>query len=116
MRTYGRIQNPDGSMSWVVVSTDANGYNDMVYVTTLCQVLLLNLNESPFYASYGIPAQQSALQQVLPDYYVGLTQQTFAQYFASLRVSRQSANPPTYAVTVVTHQGAILNATVKVPT
>ena len=35
MRTYGRNYNPDGTYTWVEVSTDANGYNDDVYLTTL---------------------------------------------------------------------------------
>lgn len=116
MRTYGRIPDGAGGQKWVEVTTDANGYNDMVWVTTLCQVLLLNLNESPFYASYGIPAQQSVIQQVLPDYYVALTQQAFAPYFASLLIFRTSSSPPTYQVEVVTNQGVVLNSTVSVPT
>ena len=58
------------SSTWVEVSTDANGYNDAVWLTTLAQVLQLGLNESPFYGNYGIPAQQSAVTQVFPDYYV----------------------------------------------
>jgi hypothetical protein len=45
----------------VEVTTDANGYNDAVYLTTLSQVLKLNLGESPFYANYGIPQYQSVL-------------------------------------------------------
>jgi hypothetical protein len=91
-----------------------------VYLTTLCQVLLLNLGESPFYASQGIPAQQAVSQQVPPDYYVALTQQNFAGYFASLNIQRTSPNvpgqTPTYEVSVTTNQGIVLNASVPVPT
>ena len=115
MRVYGRIVNADGTKSWVVVQT-TNGNNDLVYFTALCQVLSLNLNESPFYATSGIPAQQSVSQQVPPDYYVALTQQAYAQFFAALQISRTSANPPTYAVTAIAHNGTILNAAVQVPT
>jgi hypothetical protein len=108
VRTYGRVEGV-----WEEVDTDANGYNDEVYLTTLCQVLLLNLNESPFYATYGIPANQSVLQQTFPDYYVALTQQTFAPYFASITIARVKGTlTPTYSVNVVTHQGAILTAQV----
>lgn len=108
MRTYGRITNPDGSRSWVVVETDANGFNDNVYLTTLCQNFKLNLGESPMFANNGIPAQQSVVTQVIPDFYVARTQQQFAQYFAALAVMRDPAsNPPNYNVSVVFHNGAI---------
>jgi len=112
MRTFGRIKNEDGTMSWVQVSTSANGDNSYVYLTTLIQVLKLVLQESPFYANYGIPAIQSVVQQILPDFYVMQTQAQFAPYFASLIISRTSADPPTYQVNVVTKQGARINETV----
>lgn len=115
MRTYGRVTNAQtGQLTWVEVDTDANGQNDEVYLTTLCQVLLLNLNESPFYATYGIPQVPSVQQQVWPDYYVALTQQNFAPFFASLTIERDPTQKltPTYTVTVVTNQGAVLTAQV----
>jgi len=115
MRTYGRITNPDGTKSWVEVTTDANGFNDWVWVTTLCQVLLLNLNESPFYANYGIPAKQSVIQQVQPDYYVARTQQQFADKFANLVIAKESSNPPKYRVNVTTHQGIKASVMVQIP-
>lgn len=116
MRTYGRITNSDETKSWVEVSTDANGFDDMVWLTTLCQVFKLNLNESPFYASYGLPAKDSIVQQVAPDYYMALTQQRFSIHFASLIVSRQKSFPPTYLVSITTQQGVKLNTSVQVPT
>ena len=65
MRTYGRPINQDGSLGpWTEVTTDANGFNDMVMLTTLCQVVKLNINESPFFADWGLPAHQSIMQQV----------------------------------------------------
>ena len=95
MRTYGRLTNADGSKTWVEVSTDANGFNDNVYLTTLAQVLKLNLGESPFYATYGIPAYQTVVTQVYPDYYAMLTQEEFAPHFAALTITRvQGSNPP----------------------
>lgn len=111
MRTWGRV---DGT--WVEVSTDANGFNDLVYVTALIQVLQLELGESPYYANYGIPAQSSLIQQIFPDYYVMVTQQQFAGYFANLTITRTDPNTPTYAVRVVTHAGVVINATVEIPT
>jgi hypothetical protein len=117
MRTYGRITNPDGSLSWVEVSTDANGNNDKVWLTTLVQTLKLNLGESPFFATSGIPAQQSVMQQVFPDYYVSLTQQAFAPFFASLIISKvPNTTMPTYDVRVTTNQGVTLNASIPIPT
>jgi hypothetical protein len=96
---------------WVTVTTDANGFNDLVYFTTLCQVLKLNLNEDPFYANFGLPQQASVQQQVPPDVYVAQTQAYFAPFFASLQISRASnAYPPSYTAVALTHQGAILNS------
>ncbi len=98
-----------------MVTTDSNGQNDLVYFTTLCQVLLLNLNESPFYSNYGIPAHQSVVTQVFPDYYVTFTQQQFAPYFASLIISKFPTPEPQYKVNVTTHAGMKLNATIPIP-
>lgn len=106
MRTYGRIFNSDGTYTWQVVQTDPNGSNDKVRLTTLCQVLKLNLGESPFYAQYGISAQQSVIQQLWPDYDVARTQQQFAGYFAALLIGRApGAQTPTYNVNVTANNG-----------
>jgi hypothetical protein len=117
----------DGSVStinanglqWVVVQTAANGSNSLVYVTALAQVLQLNLNESPFYAAAGLPQQQSVMQQTAPDYYVTLTQQQYAQYFASLSITRAALTPsaptPTYQITALTLEGTVINASVPIP-
>ncbi len=115
MRTWGRVYDEDGSYQWVAVTTDANGYNDNVYLTDLCQVLKLNLGESPFYANYGIPAQQTVVTQVFPDFYAMTTQQQFAPYFASLAITRVNGSfPPVYNIQAVAHSGAQLNATVAI--
>ncbi|MBV8060460.1 MAG: hypothetical protein JO253_02900 [Alphaproteobacteria bacterium] len=115
MRSYGRITQPDGTLSWVQVNPDANGFDDPIWLTTLAQCLKLSLNESPFYANYGIPAQRAVVQQIFPDFYVAQTQSQFAQYFASLIVAKVP-NPaqPEYNINVVTHQGAKIVATVPV--
>jgi hypothetical protein len=105
MRTYGRTYDEYGVPTWVEVQTDSNGDNSYVYITTLIQCLKLVLGESPFYANYGIPAIQSVVQQILPDFYVNQTQSQFAPYFASLIVSKQTSDPPTYLVNLVTKQG-----------
>lgn len=109
MRTYGRITNPNGTKTWVEVTTDSRGFNDNVYLTTLAQCLKLNLGESPFYSNYGIPAQQTIVTQTFPDYYVAQTQSQFAPYFASLSINRVVGSyPPVYNAQAVTHSGAIL--------
>ena len=128
MRTYGRIfaLNPDGTKrkpqpagypQWVEVQTDpATGSNSWVYVTALCQVLQGNLGESPFYANYGLAAQQSVIQQIAPDYSISQTQQQFSQYFASLIISRDpAAAGPTYEVNATTFEGTPVSVTVQVP-
>ncbi|OYV47662.1 MAG: hypothetical protein B7X10_04325, partial [Burkholderiales bacterium 21-58-4] len=68
--------------NWVEITTDANGFNDNVYLTTLAQILKLNLGESPFWANYGIPQYQTIMTQVFPDYYAMQTQTQMAPYFA----------------------------------
>lgn len=115
MRTYGRVTNRDGTKTWVVVQTDADGNDDYVYLTTLCQCLLLNLGESPFYANYGIPAKPAVVQQVQPDYYVARTQQQFAQYFANLVIAKVTAPVPTYKVNVTLNQGTKVSLSVSIP-
>jgi hypothetical protein len=116
MRTYGRVwaTNPDGTRVvpqppgypfWTEVQTDANGFDDYVWLTTLLQCLKLELGESPFYAQYGIPSKPSVVQQSFPDFFVSRTQQQFAPRFASLVVAKRPTPDPTYDVNVVTHQG-----------
>ena len=119
MRTYGRTYSELGVPTWVEVTTDANGYNDAVWITTLIQTLKLNLGESPFFANFGIPAQVSVLTQVQPDFYLAYTQQQFAPYFAALVLSKQAPVPngdPVYTINATTQQGFRLNASVPIPT
>lgn len=116
MRTYGRVTDKQtGLKSWAVVQTAPNGDNSEVWITTLCQVLLLYLNESPFYANYGIPARSAVSQQIPPDFYVAATQAQFAPRFANLTITkRQDLRVPTYTVKAITNQGAELSAEVAV--
>jgi hypothetical protein len=122
VRCWGRQYNPDGTYVWSEVTTDANGYNDAVYITALAQVLQLNQNESPFWANYGIPAIQSVATQVFPDLAVYFIQQQYARYFSSLKISKvQTLNQykvptPVYAVNIITQQGSIVNFSVPIPT
>lgn len=117
MRVWGRIPNPDAppQFLWVAVTTDANGYNDACFVTALIQCLLLNWQESPFWANYGIPAQQSVAQQVPPDLFITRIQQFFAPNFASLIVAKTAAFPPTYQINIITHQGSVIAHNIPIP-
>jgi hypothetical protein len=121
MRVYGRNYNTDGTYVWEEISTDANGYNDGVYLTAFCQVLQLQTGESPFYADYGIPSRNSVMQQVFPDYNVYLMQQRYASYFALLKVqkvseavNRYGSPTPVYNVNAITQAGSIVS--VEIPT
>lgn len=131
MRTWGRIpatpENYTGDPSalvvngefpngyiWVEVTTDANGFNASVWLTTLAQVLQLGLNESPMFGSYGIPAQQSVVTQVFPDYYVTLTQQAFAPYFLALILTKLPSLTPSYLVNATANPGAIMTNPVAI--
>jgi hypothetical protein len=122
MRIYGRIVPnilyPDVKQ-WVEVTTDANGFNDMVYLTNLLQVIKLNLHESPFFSNWGIPAHASVMSQIAPDYYMNLTQQRFAQYFTLLiltnlpnRLDDDGRPEPGYQYNVITQYGAVLTDTI----
>lgn len=117
MRVYGRITNEDGSKTWEVVETDpATGSNAWCYLTAFCQALLLNLGESPFYAQIGLPAQQSVIQQIAPDYYVTRLQQQYSQYFASLTVAKvPGAAVPTYDINATMFDGTPASVTVQIP-
>jgi hypothetical protein len=108
MRVYGRTTDELGNKSWFVVQTDAAGNNEYVYATALVQVLKLNLGESPFYGNYGIPAKQSIIQQIAPDFYIAFTQQQYSKYFASLIIYKLPTTfppKPTYNVSVLTFAG-----------
>lgn len=115
MRTWGRLTHEDGRQEWVAVETSPSGDNTQVWLTTLIQTLKLSLGESPFYAQYGIPAQQSIVQQIYPDYYVNIVQQQFAQYFASLTIKRvpgRDGKQDSYSVDVITSDGATFSGEV----
>jgi len=121
MRTYGRVYEYDSEGrpskgKWQVVTTDSNGFNDMVYITALAQTLMLNLNESPFFANYGIPAKNSVMSQVFPDFNSVFTQQQYAQFFASLLIARRHTPTPIYDIQCITHAGVKLNKAVPIPT
>jgi hypothetical protein len=109
VRTWGRING-----IWTEVTTDANGFNDEVWLVTLAQCLLLNLGEDPFFSTYGINAQQSVATQIFPDFYTYQTRAAFQQYFALLTVTKLTRPTPTYNITAITHSGAIL--TDSIPT
>jgi len=115
MRTYGRLP-PDetGYRRWVEIQTQDNGSNDYVYLTTLCQCLLLILGESPFYANHGIPSEQAIIQQIFPDFYVFQTQRQFAPYFASLIITKMPEPTPTYRVNVVTNYGTSIQREIPI--
>lgn len=127
MRTYGRAEVTDPvtgfkSMRWVEVSTTPSGLNDYIYLTTLIQVLKLQLGESPFYANFGIPVKASLVQQIAPDFYLMRTQQQFSSQFANLAISRVPAlagyarDTPTYNVAVTTNNGVKLSETIPIAT
>ena len=115
MRIWGRQYASDGSYTWIPIETDSSGNSDYCYITALIQCFKLNLNESPFWSNYGIPAQESVMQQIAPDYYVSRIQSQYAPFFANLMISRdQTATDPTYNVNILTHQGVPIQLTIAV--
>jgi hypothetical protein len=114
MRVYGRTYDEFGNATWNVVETDPQGNNEYVYLTWMVQVLKLVLGESPFYANVGIPAVQSVVQQIFPDFYVAQVQTQFQQYFASLIISKvPGTSTPTYNVNVLFYNGTQFQATIS---
>lgn len=115
MRVWGRVGQVNGvGGTWTLVETDANGFNQNVYFTALIQGLRLGLGESPFYANVGIPAQQSVITGIPPDYYVMNMQTLYSPYFASLMITRLVSSSPLYRVSAVALNGAILEVEVAV--
>lgn len=113
IRTYGRVTDPkSGARWWVTVECDTNDNPDSVYLTALIQTLKLNWGESPFFGDWGIPAHQSIVQQVFPDYYVLLTQKRYAPFFMSLGIMKQPVDTPTYTISVQFKSGAVISTTV----
>ena len=120
MRVFGRTRDVlTGAKTWWVVTSDANGFNDSVYVTALAQCLKLNLGESPFFGNYGIPAHPSIVTQTYPDFFLMRTQQQYSGYFASLIITpvpipqgspdSDNGRPvPSYSIQVLTNYGAIV--------
>ena len=105
MRTYGVDPN---TQQWVEVTNTS-----YVWLATLAQTLRLNQGESPFYANYGIPAQNSVHTQIPPDLAVNRTQTQYAPFFASLTVLKQqnTANP-TYNISAVFQNGTTISSQV----
>lgn len=100
MRTYGR----NAAGQWEEITEDA-----YVYLATLIQNLRLIQNESPFYASAGIPAYNSVQTQIAPDIAVNNIQQQFSQYFQSLVITNTSTtNQPVYTANVVLPNGTVI--------
>lgn len=98
------------------MTTDANGYNDAVWLTTLAQVLMLNPGESPMFGNYGVPSQQAVVTQIPPDYNVMLMQQIFSIYFLALLVARltDAQSDPVYGINITANPGAILVSPVPI--
>lgn len=84
-----------------------------IWLATLAQTLRLSTKESPFYANYGIPAQQSVMTQIAPDISIINTQTQYAPYFASLTVTKQlNAVNPTYNISAVFLNGTTIQTVV----
>jgi hypothetical protein len=112
MRTYGR----DSAGNWQEVTTDSNGWDDDVYLTTLAQVLQSDINESWVFPEMGIPARQSVVGRTHPDYFVDSVRAYFAQFFPSISITRttDSDNNPAYYVDVLKNDGSDYKATIYV--
>ena len=103
MRTYGR----NSAGHWVTI-TDPN----YVQLATLVQTLRLQQGESPIFGNYGLPAVQSVQSQIAPQIALNRTQSQFAQYFASLTITRSEGYAdPTYNMRAVFKDGTVIQST-----
>lgn len=105
MITFGR----DSNGQWHEVATDANGFYDDVYLTTLAQVLQSDVEESWLFPELGIPARQSVIGKTHPDYFVDRVRGYFAQFFASISITQTTdieTNNPIYYIDVLKNDGS----------
>lgn len=112
-RVWGRVHNANGTRTWNAYETSDSGSDDMPNFIWLQNVLLLQLNESPFYSDWGVPVHKTLATQIFPDYYMSLTQQRFAQYFASCIITRVATDQPEYQVSIVTKTGIKVDQTLS---
>lgn len=104
-RVWGRETGAGGVRVWEAFETDSAGVDDYPNFIWLQQALLLNLNESPFYADWGIPVQQTLATSIYPDYYTAKTQKRFSSYFPSCSISRIPSSDVSYSVNITTKSG-----------
>ena len=105
MRTWGRVSDEEGNLTWVEVNDD-KGDPSYLWLTTMIQTLKLGLGESPFFVQYGIPAHQSIIEQVAPDYYVNQVQQQYANYFLNINITKnEDEDHPNYNIDVTLLNG-----------
>jgi len=112
MRTYGR--GIDGK--WYEVDTDANGFDDDCYLTTVAQVLTSQLQESPFFPQYGLPARESITSRTHPDYWVGKVREQFLRFFTNITIIKTvdiTNNTPTYNIDVLKNDGSAASTTIR---
>jgi len=112
VKTLGRNVITGG---WGYVTSD-NG-NELVWFTTLCQVVKAEMREQPFNnrEGYGIPTQDSIINRLMPDYYLVKIQQQFSEKFTyPPQITRVSGYPePTYKVAVTLSSGQTLEQLVS---
>lgn len=113
MRIYHKVRNDQtGEQKWLVLTDQ-----DDVYVFWLVEVLRLVLGESPFFANWGIPATETIVTNIYPDYYVALVKDQFTPYFQSLNITRidtKELRTAAYSIEIITLNGKFINEMIKV--
>jgi hypothetical protein len=85
-----------------------------IAVCNLIQCCKLEIGESPRYPNRGIPARETILTQIYPDYYMQQIQSQYAANFASLMITKQPVFDPTYTINIITKDGQTINGTIAV--
>ena len=112
MRTYGR--GTDGK--WYQVNIDVNGKDDDIWLTTMAQVCASELEESPFFPSYGLPARASIVGRTHPDFFISRIREQFSKYFTSISIVKTidiTNNAPTYHIDVQKQNGSAASVTIR---
>lgn len=107
MRVWTRVMGSDGKRTWQPVD------NDQGNIAWLQNSLLLQLGESPFWADWGIPVQQTLVSRVWPDYYLNMTQQRFRDVFPTLQITRRDGGngaDPVYDISIILNDGTFYSS------
>ena len=96
------------SSEWVYI-TDP----ELINFEIMLAALKAEPREMPFFANYGVEAQDSVMSRTMPDYWMIRTQEQFAKNFKSLSIVRDPAVEFGYVVAVTLSNKEVIKEWVK---